>query len=126
MEQKKNGHFGCAVETDWPEFEQHLRSGMQTVDSLAESMGRLERRLEDLQYLRKLEDISGRLLVINDNLIGPATSLDRVPFRALWLQFVLFFMTMLIIASILIVERVKDTKTSVNVNTKGLSIEAEK
>jgi len=128
MQNKKtmNGHIGCTVGEDWPDFERQIRNGMDTIDNVSESMTRLERHLEDLQHLKKLNEISARLQNINDSLIGPATSLERVPFRALWLQFILFFGTMLITAALLIVDRIKDTNTSVDVNSKGLKIETEK
>lgn len=123
MEKTRNGHLGCAVEETWEEFEKDLRKGLHVIENVHDNIERLD---SHLSHLRKLDEISVRLRSINDSLLGSATSLDRVPARALWMQFALFSLTMILSAALLIVDRIKDSNTKVSVDGKGFSVEADK
>lgn len=109
----------CAVDTDWKYFEKDVRRGMDTINKIHGSMTRAELHMSELHHLKQIAD---KLTDINDRLIGPATSLERIPFRVLWIQFVFFFATMVAASTILILDKIKHTDTNVAVGKDGLSI----
>lgn len=119
---KVNGHLLCAVDTDWSHFEKDVRSGMGTISNIHNSVTRMELHLTGLDHLTKLDEIAAQLKSLNDNLIGPATSLERIPFKVLWIQFIFFFITLLVCATLFLVERVKNSDIEVTAGSNGLTI----
>lgn len=120
---KPNGHLlTCNLDSDWGAFEKDVREGMDTIRSIHGSVSHMERNIAQLAHLNRLDEIAVTLKSMNENLIKPATSLERIPFKVLWIQFIFFSMTLLVCATLFLVERVQHSDVEVKASTDGLSI----